>query len=75
MSWAPVSEANGYQVVYSTGKKFGRSKKKLVKGTSVTISKLKKKKTYYVKLRAYKKAGTGKRFGKYSAVKKIKIKK
>ena len=75
LSWAPVSEADGYQVVYSTGKKFGRSKKKLVKGNSVTISKLKKKKTYYVKLRAYKKAGTSKRFGKYSAVKKIKIKK
>lgn len=73
--WNAVSDADGYQITYSTNSKFKKSKKKTVLNTSVILKKLKKKKTYYVKLRAYKNAGTGKKFGKYSAVKRIKIKK
>ena len=41
-----------------------------------TIKKLKKKKTYYIKVRAYKKTASGKKtFGAYSKVVKIKISK
>ncbi len=51
-------------------------KQKTTSKTSLTISGLKKNKTYYVKVRAYKKDSQGKKvYGSYSAVKKVKIKK
>ena len=46
-----------------------------MKKTSVVIKKLKKKKTYYVRVRAYKVVGGRNIYGKWSAVKKIKIRK
>lgn len=47
-----------------------------VTGTSKTLSKLSKGKTYYVKVRAYKKDSTGaKVYGSFSSVKKVKISK
>lgn len=72
-----VKGADGYQLVYATNKKFTQSKKMVtMKSTSKTISKLKKGKTYYVKVRAYTKDSKGKKiYGKYSGVKKVKIKK
>ena len=42
---------------------------------SKTVSKLKKGKTYYVKIQAYKMYKGKKVYGKYTAVKKVKIKK
>ena len=42
--------------------------------TSATIKKLKSKKTYSVKIRAYKKIDGKKIYGDYSKVKKIKVK-
>ena len=66
--------AKGYQVIYSTKRSFKNAKKKNTTKRTVTLSKLKKKKTYYVKVRAYKKDSTGKKvFGAYSSVKKVKI--
>ena len=38
-----------------------------------TIKKLKVRKTYYVKVRAYKKVGKTKIYGDYSKVKKVKV--
>ena len=72
-----VSGAKGYEVAYSTNKKFKKSVKKLrFKSTSKTIGKLRKNKTYYVKVRAYKTDSNGTRvYGSYSNVKKVKIKK
>lgn len=72
-----VKGAAGYQIVYATNKKFTQNKKTVTtKSTSKTISKLKKGKTYYVKVRAYTKDSKGKKiYGKYSGVKKVKIKK
>ena len=72
-----VSGAKGYEVAYSTNKKFKKSVKKVrFTGKSKTIVKLKKNRTYYIKVRAYKKDSKGKRvYGAYSKVKKIKIKK
>ena len=71
-----VTGANGYQLVYATNKKFTKNKKTLtLKSTTKTISKLKKGTTYYVKVRAYKVSNGKKVYGKYSSVKKVKIKK
>ena len=56
--------------------KKGAVKKETVTGTSKTLSKLSKGKTYYVKVRAYKKDSTGaKVYGSFSSVKKVKISK
>lgn len=72
-----VNGAKGYQLTYATNSKFTKDKKNVdMKSTSKTISKLKKGKTYYVKVRAYTKDSKGKKvYGNYSNVKKVKIKK
>lgn len=72
-----VSGAKGYQICYSTDKKFKKNVKNvLAKKTTCTLTKLKKKKTYYVKVRAYKLDSKGEKvFGAYSKVKTVKIKK
>lgn len=65
----------GYQVQYATDKKFKKKKALTTKKTSITIKKLSKKKTYYVRVRAYVLNGKKKVYGKWSKVKKVKIKK
>lgn len=75
VSWKKVSGAAGYQVCYSTSKKWKKQKQKLVRKNKVTVKGLKKKKTYYFRVRAYRVEGTKKRYGAWSAVKKVKIKK
>ena len=77
--WTPVSGANGYQVKYSTSKKFTKKTTKSVtvkkqKSKKVILKKLKKGKKYYVKLRAYKTVNGKKIFGAYSKVKTVKVK-
>ncbi|MBR1663888.1 MAG: leucine-rich repeat domain-containing protein [Ruminococcus sp.] len=66
----------GYQIAYSSSKKFAASKTKTisVKTTGKTIKGLKKGKTCYVKVRAYKTVGGKKYYGAYSGVKKISVK-
>ena len=46
-----------------------------IKKTTVTIKKLDKKETYWVKARAYKVVNGSKKYGAWSKVKKVKIKK
>lgn len=72
-----VSGANGYEVKICKDKKFQKSVKTVrFSKTTKTISKFRKNKTYYVKVRAYKKDSNGNRvYGPYSNVKKVKIKK
>ena len=70
-----VSNATGYQIKYSTSKKFKKAKTVKTTKTSYTIKKLKKGKTYYVKVRAYRKMNGKTYYGSYSSVKKVKIKK
>ena len=74
-NWKKTSEADGYQIQYAPNKKFKKAKSKTVKSTSVTLKKLKKKTTYFVRVRAYKTADGKKVYGKWSSVKKVKIKK
>jgi hypothetical protein len=82
LSLKKIGGAKGYQVaIYKTKKNALKNKKaivkKFVKKTSVTVisKKLKNKKTLYVKVRAYKLNGKKKIYGKWSKVKKVKIKK
>ena len=73
--YSKVSGAKGYQITYATNSKFTKGKK-VVNTTkrTKTIKKLKKGKTYYVRVRAYKKDSTGRKvYGKYSKVKKVEI--
>lgn len=64
----------GYQIRYSLKKNFKGSKYKTSKKTTYTIKSLKKKKYYYVKVRAYKTVGGKKIYGSWSAYKKVKTK-
>ena len=64
--------ASGYQIAYSTSKNKGY--KTVTSGSKKTISKLKRKKTYYIKVRAYKTVNGKKVYGSYSTVKKVKTK-
>ncbi len=74
--WKKVKGAKGYQIQYAVSKKkLSKGKRKNVKKASVTIKKLKKKKTYYVRVRAYRQSGKKKIYGRWSAVKKVKIRK
>ena len=77
VKYAKTTGVKGYEITYATNSKFTKGKKVITTTkTSKTFTKLKKGKTYYVRVRAYKVDSTGKKvYGKYSSVKKIKIKK
>lgn len=70
-----AKNATAYKVQYSTNRKFKHAKSKVVKEPHYKLTKLKKGKTYYVRVRGYKKSGKSKTFGKWSSVKTVKIKK
>ena len=76
VTYSKVAGVTGYQVTYSTSAKFTKATTKSVnvKGTSKTITRLTKGKTYYVKVRSYKTVGKTKYYSGYSAVKKVKVK-
>lgn len=74
LSWKKVVGAKGYWLQYATNKKFKKKKSKFVKKTKYTVKKLKRKKKYYFRVRAYKLDGKKKVYGKWSGVKKVKIK-
>lgn len=82
-------QVTGYQISYSYKKNFKGQKVKTLKKfkykkirvkrkkytiTSYKVKGLKKKKTVYVRVRAYKQVGKTKVYGKWSSVKKVKIK-
>lgn len=79
-----TTQTSGYEIQYSTSSKFAKDKTKTVtiknnKTTSKTISKLKAKKKYYVRIRTYKNVKvdgkTTKIYSKWSATKSITTKK
>lgn len=73
-----LKQTSGYQVQWSTDKNFKKAvKSKTVKGakkTSLKVSKLKAKKTYYVRVCAYKQVGKVKYYSSWSKVQKVKTK-
>ena len=73
VQWKKLKKAKGYQVQYAANKKFKKTSK-LTKANKYVSKKLKKK-TYYVRVRAYQMVNGKKVYGKWSAVKKVKVKK
>lgn len=82
-------QITGYQISYSYKKNFKGQKVKTLKKfkykkikvkrkkytiTSYKVKGLKRKKTIYIRVRAYKQVGKTKVYGKWSSVKKVKIK-
>ncbi len=59
---------------YSTSKSFKKKTTKTTKSTKLTIKKLKSKKNYYVRVRAYKVVNGQNIYGSWSSVKKVKVK-
>lgn len=71
-----ISGAAGYQIRYSTNSKLKSAKTVVTKTTSATIKSLKKNKTYYVQVRAYKLDSAGNKiYGSWSGTSSVKIKK
>ena len=70
-------QTSGYQVQYSTSKKFKSPKAKNLtsyKKTTLKVKKLKKHKKYYVRVRTYKKVGKTKYYSGWSSAKSVKTK-
>lgn len=62
VTFKKAKNISGYQIQYSTSKKFANKTTKTIKNiksskSSYIIKKLKAKKTYYIRIRTYKKAG------------------
>lgn len=76
IKWKKVKGVKGYQLIYGTTRGLHKkTKKKITKKNSLTIRGLKSGKTYYFKVRCYSKDSKGKKvYGKYSKVKKVKVK-
>lgn len=66
---------SGYKIQYGTSRKFKGAKTVTAKGSTTTIKKLKAKKTYYIRVRIYKKISGKTYYGKWSSIKAVKIKK
>lgn len=76
-SWSKVGGASGYQVMWSTYKNFSKNyKTKSVKAkySSKTVTTAQSKKTYYVRVRAYKTINGKKVYSQWSSTKKVKTK-
>lgn len=71
-----VSGSKGYEIRCALDRKFKKGVKTRLAGMqSVSIRGLKRGRTYYVKVRAYKVDSAGKKvYGKYSAVRRVKVK-
>ncbi len=76
--WKKGSEISGYEIQYSTSRKFSKSatKTKTVKKTKtkLKVAKLKARKKYYVRIRTYKKIGKTKYVSAWSGNKTVKTK-
>ena len=78
VTWAKVSGVKGYQIQYSSDKKFKKNNKSVTvtkqKTTKATVKKLKSKKNYYVRVRTYKTVNGKKIYSSWSKVKSVKTK-
>lgn len=77
VKWKKSAKVTGYQIEYSTSRKYKKHKivtvKKAGKVTK-TISGLKSKKYYYVRIRTYKKVNGKTYYSDWSATRKVKVK-
>ncbi len=77
ISWKKDKTVTGYELYLSLKKNFKSETFKRTykaKQTNVTLTGLKKGKTYFIKIRSYKKIGKQNYYSQYSKVKKVKIK-
>lgn len=78
VTWAKVSGVKGYQIQYSSDKKFKKNNKSVTvtkqKTTKATVKKLESKKKYYVRVRTYKTVNGKKIYSSWSKVKSVKTK-
>ena len=77
VTWKKDKNVSGYQIQIATKKNFKGAKTYTVKSYKTykkVIKKLKAKKKYFVKVRAYKTVGKSKVYGAYSAVRSCKVK-
>lgn len=74
-SWKKNIQATGYQIQYAADSRFIKERKTVTVGkqsaTRYKISGLKNKKTYYVRIRSYKRVGKKVLYSSWSTVKKI----
>ena len=76
VQWKKDKKADGYQVQYSTDKKFKKNVKSVnvsKKNTKATVKKLKKGKTYWVRMHSYKKINGKKYYSGWGKVKSVKV--
>ena len=76
--WKKNRYVSGYEIQYSVNKNFRSGSKKTVSRASTTkytLTKLQKNKTYYVRIRTYKKSGAKKYYSSWSKVKAVRIRK
>lgn len=77
ITWNINRYATGYLVQYSTDSSFRSSVGKVYIGrygtTKTTLSGLKKGKTYYIRIAAYKQSGTTKVYSRWSKVRNVKV--
>ena len=78
ITWSKkTTQVTGYQIQYSTGSSFSSAKIKAVgknSTVSTTLTGLKAKTTYYVRVRTYKIVNGEKVYSGWSAVKSVKTK-
>ena len=78
VKWKKKSGITGYQIQYSSDKKFKKNNKSVTvtkqKTTKATVKKLKSKKKYYVRVRTYKTVNGKKIYSSWSKVKSVKTK-
>ena len=76
-SWKKNIQATGYQIQYAADSRFTKERKTVTVGkqsaTRYKISGLKNKKTYYVRIRSYKRVGKKILYSSWSTVKKIRV--
>lgn len=76
VKWKKNSKVSGYQIQYAVNRKFSGAKSQKISGaskTKTTIKGLKKKKTYYVRIRTYKTVSKSPYYSAWSAAKKVEI--
>lgn len=74
--WSKINNVTGYELQYSLYSKFKNAKTKKISAskTNCIIKKLKSKKKYYIRVRAYKTVNKKKVYGLYSKVLPVKVK-
>ncbi|MDO4977375.1 MAG: leucine-rich repeat domain-containing protein [Eubacteriales bacterium] len=79
LTWNRKTKTTGYQIAYSLSSGFKSGNKYITitkyKTTTKTTAKLKKNKTYYIRIRAYRTVSGKKCYSTWSSAKKVKIKK